>query len=135
MYHPDSALDTHEFIELVNVSGIPLDLSNVTIEDAVGLKHAFAAGTVLPEQQSIVVFDVNRNDEAADRSIGVGHIAYIIVGFYRTIAPIYRNAVRLYIIITRVDNIPKIQCIQGILDGSRCATDVQCRRHVVNIDH
>lgn len=44
-----------EFIELVNVTGTPLDLNGVTISDAVGVKHTFA-GTVVPAGMPIVVY-------------------------------------------------------------------------------
>ena len=44
-----------EFIELVNVSGSPLDLNGVTISDANGVRHSFA-GTVLPVGMPIVVY-------------------------------------------------------------------------------
>ena len=49
----DSVAD--EFIELVNVSGSPLDLNGVTISDANGVRHAFT-GTVLPAGMPIVVY-------------------------------------------------------------------------------
>ncbi|MEM1260972.1 MAG: ExeM/NucH family extracellular endonuclease [Pseudomonadota bacterium] len=50
----DSSED--EFIELVNVSGADLDLSGWVINDAVGLRHAFPAGTTVADGCAIVVF-------------------------------------------------------------------------------
>ncbi len=50
----DSSED--EFVEIVNVSGGPIDISDWTISDAVGVRHAFPAGTVLADQCGIVVF-------------------------------------------------------------------------------
>ncbi|HHH30445.1 MAG TPA: DUF4215 domain-containing protein, partial [Polyangiaceae bacterium] len=44
-----------EFIELVNVSGAPLDLTGVTISDAVSVRHTFT-GTVLPAGMPIVIY-------------------------------------------------------------------------------
>ncbi len=44
-----------EFIELVNVSGVPLDLTGLTISDAILVRHTFAA-LVLPHGQSVVVY-------------------------------------------------------------------------------
>ena len=45
-----------EFIELVNTGGISADLSGWTLSDAVGVRHIFPAGTVLPPGGAIVVF-------------------------------------------------------------------------------
>jgi len=50
----DSSED--EFVEIVNVSGGPLDISGWTIADAVATRHTFPAGTVLADQCGIVVF-------------------------------------------------------------------------------
>ncbi len=44
-----------EFVELVNVSGVPLDLTGVTISDANSVRHTFAA-LVLPHGQAVVVY-------------------------------------------------------------------------------
>lgn len=44
-----------EFIELVNVSGGPLDLTGWTISDNQGVRHIFAGG-VLADGQAVVVF-------------------------------------------------------------------------------
>lgn len=45
-----------EFIELVNVSGTPLDLNGVTIADSVVVRHTFGA-VVLPPGQALVVWN------------------------------------------------------------------------------
>lgn len=45
-----------EFVELVNNSGSSLDISNWTISDAGGVKHTFDEGTMLPADETIVVF-------------------------------------------------------------------------------
>ncbi|MEO1035360.1 MAG: ExeM/NucH family extracellular endonuclease [Pseudomonadota bacterium] len=45
-----------EFVELVNDSGADLDLSGWTLNDAVGLRHMFPAGTVVADGCAIVVF-------------------------------------------------------------------------------
>ncbi|MBX3245640.1 MAG: lamin tail domain-containing protein [Myxococcales bacterium] len=45
-----------EFVEIINVAPIAVDLSGVTLSDAVMVRHTFAPGTVLPALGSIVVF-------------------------------------------------------------------------------
>ncbi len=45
-----------EFIEIVNIGSDLLSLSEVTISDAVGVRHSFWPGTVLPPGKAIVVF-------------------------------------------------------------------------------
>jgi hypothetical protein len=45
-----------EFVEILNRSGEPLDISGYTLSDADGLRHVFAAGTVLPAFEATVVF-------------------------------------------------------------------------------
>ena len=45
-----------EFVELVNVSGGAVDISGWTLSDGAGLRHAFEAGTVVPDGCSVVVF-------------------------------------------------------------------------------
>ena len=45
-----------EFVEIVNVSGAALDISNWTISDAVAVRHTFPVGTILPADCAIVVF-------------------------------------------------------------------------------
>ena len=45
-----------EFLELVNVSGAQVDISNWVINDAVGLRHTFSEGTILGDGCAIVVF-------------------------------------------------------------------------------
>lgn len=45
-----------EFIELANASGADLDISQWTISDAVGIRHIFPDGTILPADGAVVVF-------------------------------------------------------------------------------
>jgi len=45
-----------EFVEIVNVSGGDADISGWTVSDGFGVRHTFPAGTVVPDQCSIVVF-------------------------------------------------------------------------------
>ncbi len=45
-----------EFVELVNVTGSPVDISGWTLSDFVGVRHTFPAGTVIPDQCGVVVF-------------------------------------------------------------------------------
>jgi len=45
-----------EFIEFVNVTGAPLDISGWTISDAVLLRHTFPASTIVTNQCGIIVF-------------------------------------------------------------------------------
>jgi hypothetical protein len=45
-----------EFLELVNITPIPLDLSGVTISDMTGVRHTFPPGTVIPSGRAVVVF-------------------------------------------------------------------------------
>ena len=54
----DGTLDVSqdEFIELLNVSDDPFDLSGYEIHDGVGLRHVFSAGTLLAAGRAIVVF-------------------------------------------------------------------------------
>jgi hypothetical protein len=54
----DGTADTSEdeFVEIVNATGADLDMSDWTLEDAVGLRHAIPAGTVIPNDCAIVVF-------------------------------------------------------------------------------
>jgi beta propeller repeat protein len=49
-----------EFVEIVNASGSALDLSGMTLSDATGVRHTFAAGTVLPALGTMVVFSGGR---------------------------------------------------------------------------
>ena len=51
-----SSTTDDEFIEIYNASGGVLDISNYTINDNSGLRHTFAAGTVIPAGAVIVVF-------------------------------------------------------------------------------
>ena len=54
----DGVADTtqDELVEIINVTGIAIDLSGLTVSDAVSVRHTFPAGTVLPALGSIVVF-------------------------------------------------------------------------------
>ncbi len=45
-----------EFVEIVNVSAAPVDLSGWTISDGFGPRHTFPAGSVIESQCAIVVF-------------------------------------------------------------------------------
>jgi hypothetical protein len=45
-----------EFVEIVNIDGASVDISGYTVEDGFGLRHTFAASTIIPDGQSIVVF-------------------------------------------------------------------------------
>ncbi|MFH1525179.1 MAG: lamin tail domain-containing protein, partial [Bacteroidota bacterium] len=45
-----------EFVELVNIGEASLDISNWTISDAIGVKHTFPSSTIIPANESIVVF-------------------------------------------------------------------------------
>ncbi len=54
----DSALDVEddEFLEIVNTGYVPMDISGYTISDLVGVRHTFAASTVVPPREAVVVF-------------------------------------------------------------------------------
>ena len=45
-----------EFIELLNRSGQPFDISGYKLSDADAVRHVFAAGTVVPPFEAVVVF-------------------------------------------------------------------------------
>lgn len=45
-----------EFVELVNTSASPLDLSGWALRDAVGIRHVFPTGSVIPVGCNLVVF-------------------------------------------------------------------------------
>ncbi len=45
-----------EFVEIVNITGVPIDLSGWGIYDAVGLRHAFPSGSLVFDQCAMVVF-------------------------------------------------------------------------------
>ncbi len=45
-----------EFVELVNTSGGPVDMSGWTLSDAFGVRHVFPSGTVIANNCGIVVF-------------------------------------------------------------------------------
>jgi LPXTG-site transpeptidase (sortase) family protein len=50
----DSSQD--EFVEIVNTGGAALDVSGWTLSDAVGIRHIFPVGSVIPAGCNIVVF-------------------------------------------------------------------------------
>ena len=50
----DGAAD--EFVEIVNTTDVPVDISGWTLSDAVGVRHTFPAGTVVEAQCGAVVF-------------------------------------------------------------------------------
>ena len=54
----DGTADTtqDEYVELVNMTIVALDLGGLTISDAVGVRHTFAPDTILPPLGTIVVF-------------------------------------------------------------------------------
>lgn len=45
-----------EFIEIVNHTGAPLDISDWTLSDSFGIRHIFPAGTIVPDNCVIIVF-------------------------------------------------------------------------------
>ncbi|MEK6299387.1 MAG: lamin tail domain-containing protein [Acidobacteriota bacterium] len=45
-----------EFVEIVNRTGEPFDISGYKLSDADALRHVFAAGTVIPPFEAVVVF-------------------------------------------------------------------------------
>src|SRR5262249_46982002 len=45
-----------EFVEIVNRTDAPIDLSGFKLSDADAVRHVFAAGVVLPPFESLVVF-------------------------------------------------------------------------------
>jgi beta-lactamase superfamily II metal-dependent hydrolase len=45
-----------EFVELANTTWEAIDLSGWTLSDAVGVRHVFANGTVVPPREAVVVF-------------------------------------------------------------------------------
>lgn len=45
-----------EFVEIVNNTGADADISGWTLSDAIGVRHTFPAGTVVPGQCAVVVF-------------------------------------------------------------------------------
>ena len=45
-----------EFIEILNRSGEPFDISGYKISDADAVRHVFAAGTIVPPFEAVVVF-------------------------------------------------------------------------------
>ncbi|WP_170229859.1 lamin tail domain-containing protein [Polyangium fumosum] len=47
---------TGEFVELVNIGGLPAPLDGWTISDTTSVRHTFAAGTTLAPGKSLVIF-------------------------------------------------------------------------------
>ena len=45
-----------EFVEIINITGAPLDVSGWTLSDGFALRHVFPDGSVIPSQCAIVVF-------------------------------------------------------------------------------
>lgn len=45
-----------EFVELVNTGFAPLDVSGWTVSDGISVRHTFAAGTIVPAREAVVVF-------------------------------------------------------------------------------
>jgi len=45
-----------EFVEILNRSGEPFDISGYKLSDADALRHVFAAGTIVPPFEAVVVF-------------------------------------------------------------------------------
>jgi beta-lactamase superfamily II metal-dependent hydrolase/DNA/RNA endonuclease YhcR with UshA esterase domain len=45
-----------EFVELINTGYTAIDIGGWTLHDAVGLKHTFTSGTILPPREATVVF-------------------------------------------------------------------------------
>lgn len=45
-----------EFVEIVNNTGEPVNISGWTLSDAVGVRHVFPIGTIIPHQGAIVIF-------------------------------------------------------------------------------
>ena len=54
----DGTVDTQddEFVEIVNIDGASVDISDWTVSDGVGVRHTFPANTVLADGEAIVVF-------------------------------------------------------------------------------
>jgi len=45
-----------EFVEIVNISGAAMDLSNWSLSDVTGVRHVFPVGTVVENDCSVVIF-------------------------------------------------------------------------------
>jgi hypothetical protein len=45
-----------EFVELVNRTGEPIDLSGYKLSDADAIRHQFSAGTIIPPFEAVVIF-------------------------------------------------------------------------------
>ncbi len=58
-----------EFVEIVNTSGGDRDISGWTLLDGVGVRHTFPAGSVVPNECSIVVFGGGTPNDAFGISV------------------------------------------------------------------
>jgi uncharacterized protein (TIGR03437 family) len=65
--------DDDEFVEILNSSQSPLDISGVVLSDATAARHTFAAGTMLASGGSIVVFGGGAPSRS-DPAFGGSHI-------------------------------------------------------------
>lgn len=45
-----------EFVEIINLSGVAMDISGMTLTDATGLRHTFPTTTVIPAGGALIVF-------------------------------------------------------------------------------
>jgi len=45
-----------EFVEIVNMSGSDIDMSNWTLSDGYGVRHTFSAGTIVTDGCAVVIF-------------------------------------------------------------------------------
>jgi len=54
----DGTIDTtqDEFVEIVNSTASSIDISGWTLNDAIGVRHTFPAGTLIPANCSVIVF-------------------------------------------------------------------------------
>ena len=59
-----------EFIELVNIGAVPVDLSGWSLADRVAVRHRFTAGAVLPPKATLVVFANNTAAPVGITSVG-----------------------------------------------------------------
>ncbi len=51
-----ASVTADEFVELVNVSAVAIDIGGLTLSDLIGVRHTFPAGTWLPSYGIVVVF-------------------------------------------------------------------------------
>ena len=54
----DGTVDTtdDEFVEIINTTGVAVDISSWTLADGFSVRHTFPAGTVVPDQCGVLVF-------------------------------------------------------------------------------